>query len=189
MSQTFYLLFTNKCIVFSMKKDFLPRYLKIIYFIILFYNKTTIFLLQVITSSECHATLWLDCSISPSDSTYVKPNHHSDPIVAGKPKQRWKFPLLIVHCSPCVFFLSQEVPGGVLLHHHREKQPPHAACGPQLCSGRLCHHQHQPSGQLLPLRPLPAQEVSGWSSAGPRIKLFSCTFFDLSLKTAWWKPW
>lgn len=64
--------------------------------------------------------------------------------------------LLTAHC---VFLVLQEVPGGPLLHHHRAEQPSVAAGGPQLGGGRLRDHQHQPSGQLLPLWPLPAQEV------------------------------
>lgn len=74
-------------------------------------------------------------------------------------------------------FLFQEVSGGVLLHHHREEQPRHATSGPQLVGGGLRGHQHQPPGQLFPLRPLPAQKVPWLISV--RTSLFSSNIMCL----------
>lgn len=137
MSKIFYLLFTNKCIVFNIKRFF--THILPIYFM-LPHGQTAAshpLTAQVLNQTTRATQLWL-ANQNRDESFHC-----------------WLF------TAALVFFLSQEVPGGVLLHHHREEQPPYAACGPQLSSGRLYHHRHQPSGQLLPLRPLPAQEVSG----------------------------
>lgn len=167
MSQIFYLLFTN--VVFSI--SFLPRYFEIIYFSTIkphyfcfrLSRRQNFMLLHVRTAASRPLTV-LNQNTTATQLWLTNQNRNES-------FHCWLFTAVLV------FFLSQEVPGGVLLHHHREEQPPHAACGPQLCSGWLCRHQHQPSGQLLSLRPLPAQEVSGRSSAGPCIKLLSCTFW------------